>query len=87
MRPKATQRVFAHGDDLFIEITLHTEVIPERIFVEGKEVLVTRVDHPDQVEYPYRGGIQAYGAGFLSGVVVYAMVSMNDYCRAIFLTM
>ncbi|MBT3328256.1 MAG: hypothetical protein HN396_18690 [Gemmatimonadales bacterium] len=86
-RRRASRRLFRHGDELYLEVFLPATNMPETIKVEGREAQVAAIGRVEEIVLPYQGGIQAYGAGFMGGVLVYAAVSMSDYCKAIFFTM
>ena len=87
LRRKATQRLFTQGDELYLEVFVPTDTIPTEVTIEGVTVPVEEVDRADRIILPYKKGIRAYGAGFLGGVIVYAVVSMSDYCKAIFISL
>jgi hypothetical protein len=86
-RRKATQQLFTHDGELYVEIFIPTEDIPDEITIEGVAVSVEEIGRTDPVALPYQKGIRAYGAGFMGGVVVYAVVCMAEYCKAIFISM
>jgi hypothetical protein len=87
LRRKATQRLFTHDGGLYVEIFVPTERIPDEMSIEGEQVAVQEIGRADQIILPYKKGIRAYGAGFLGGVIVYAVVSMPEYCKALFISM
>ncbi|MBT3328304.1 MAG: hypothetical protein HN396_18935 [Gemmatimonadales bacterium] len=70
-----------------MEIFIPTETIPEEITIEGVAVLVEEIGQTDPITLPHQKGIRAYGAGFMGGVIVYAVVCMPEYCKAIFISM